>query len=77
MGEQLMAIYNSLTAEAQKEAYDFIVYLSTKKMNMKKKKKIDGNLFGALHKYSNPSLIGSEKEAWENAAAEKWVQNDN
>lgn len=31
MGEQLMTIYNSLTVEAQKEAYDFIVYLSTKK----------------------------------------------
>lgn len=39
MGEQLMTIYNSLTVEAQKEAYDFIVYLSTKKINMKKKEK--------------------------------------
>ncbi len=35
------------------------------------------NSFAALHKYSNPSLIESEKEAWANAAAEKWVQNDN
>lgn len=72
MGEQLMTIYNSLTVEAQKEAYDFIVYLSTKKINMKKKRKIDSNLFGTLHKYSNPSLIESEKEAWANAAAEKY-----
>lgn len=69
MGEQLMTIYNSLTVEAQKEAYDFIVYLSTKKINMKKKIKIDSNLFGTLHKYSNPSLIESEKEAWASAAA--------
>ncbi len=47
-------------------------------MNMKKKKKIDSNLFGALHKYSNPSLIEFEKEAWANATAEKYkVQNGN
>lgn len=37
---------------------------------MKKKRKIDSNLFGTLHK--NPSLIESEKEAWASAAAEKY-----
>lgn len=78
MGEQLIAIYNSLTVEAQKEAYDFIVYLSTKKVNVKNKKKLDSNLFGSLHKYANPSLIESEKDAWANSAAEKYrAQYDN
>lgn len=33
MGEQLLAIYNSLPESGQQEAYDFVMYLSSKWKN--------------------------------------------
>lgn len=74
MAEKLLETYKTLTAEAQKEAFDFIMYLATKSENvaLPQKKKIDGDFLGSLHKYANPSLIEKEENAWAEAAAEKY-----
>ena len=80
MAESLMQLYDTMTETAQKELYDFALYLATKTGNIraKNKKEIDSSFFGALQKYSNPSLIDQEKDAWANAIAEKYRgQNDN
>lgn len=65
MAEKLLETYKTLTAEAQKEAYDFIMYLATKSENvaLTQKKKIAGDFLGSLHKYANPSLIEKEESA--------------
>lgn len=34
MAEQLLEMYRTLTLEAQKEAYDFVMYLATKPENI-------------------------------------------
>ena len=74
MAESLMQLYDTMTETAQKELYDFALYLATKTGNIraKAKKDIDSSFFGALQKYSNPSLIDQEKDAWANAVAEKY-----
>lgn len=74
MAEQLLEMYKTLTEEAQKEAYDFIMFLAAKSENVvfPQKKKIGDDFLGSLHKYANPSLIEKEESAWSEAAAEKY-----